>query len=100
MLAKAVASESGAHFINVNMSAITSKWFGEGERLVRCAALLHLSAACPCAALHGLSGCCAGPVHFEPLQSARCCQSACILGGLHRQEGLGHAAQPEMRPCV
>lgn len=35
MLAKAVASESGAHFINVNMSAITSKWFGEGERLVR-----------------------------------------------------------------
>lgn len=25
MLAKAVASESGAHFINVNMSAITSK---------------------------------------------------------------------------
>ena len=37
MLAKAVASESGAHFINVNMSAITSKWFGEGERLVRCA---------------------------------------------------------------
>lgn len=40
MLAKAVASESGAHFINVNMSAITSKWFGEGERLVRCAAAL------------------------------------------------------------
>ena len=38
MLAKAVASESGAHFINVNMSALTSKWFGEGERLVRCAA--------------------------------------------------------------
>jgi SpoVK/Ycf46/Vps4 family AAA+-type ATPase len=35
MLAKAVASESGAHFINCNMSAITSKWFGEGERLVR-----------------------------------------------------------------
>jgi len=35
MLAKAVASASGAHFINVNMSAITSKWFGEGERLVR-----------------------------------------------------------------
>jgi hypothetical protein len=35
MLAKAVACESGAHFINVNMSAITSKWFGEGERLVR-----------------------------------------------------------------
>ncbi|KAL4530815.1 hypothetical protein Ndes2526B_g09205 [Nannochloris sp. 'desiccata'] len=35
MLAKAVASESGAHFININMSAITSKWLGEGERLVR-----------------------------------------------------------------
>ena len=35
MLAKAVASESGAHFINVNMSAITSKWFGEGEKMVR-----------------------------------------------------------------
>ena len=35
MLAKAVASESGAHFINVNMSAISSKWLGEGEKLVR-----------------------------------------------------------------
>ena len=35
MLAKAVACESGAHFLNINMSTITSKWFGEGERLVK-----------------------------------------------------------------
>jgi SpoVK/Ycf46/Vps4 family AAA+-type ATPase len=47
MLAKAVASESGAHFININMSAITSKWLGEGERLVRAVfSLAHKLAPC------------------------------------------------------
>lgn len=35
LLAKAVATESGANFINVPVSAIASKWFGEGERSVR-----------------------------------------------------------------
>lgn len=37
MFAKAVASESGAHFINVNMSSLTSKWHGESESLVKAA---------------------------------------------------------------
>ena len=32
MLAKAVATESGANFLNINMSSIGSKWFGEAER--------------------------------------------------------------------
>eukprot|EP00243_Klebsormidium_subtile_P003995 TRINITY_DN1777_c0_g1_i1.p1 TRINITY_DN1777_c0_g1~~TRINITY_DN1777_c0_g1_i1.p1 ORF type:complete len:674 (+),score=306.34 TRINITY_DN1777_c0_g1_i1:68-2023(+) len=35
MLAKAVATEAGANFINVSMSKITSKWFGEDEKYVR-----------------------------------------------------------------
>ncbi|KAF7139488.1 hypothetical protein RHSIM_Rhsim07G0086300 [Rhododendron simsii] len=35
MLAKAIASEAGASFINVSMSTITSKWFGEDEKNVR-----------------------------------------------------------------
>mmetsp|Transcript_41691 Transcript_41691/g.69447 ORF Transcript_41691/g.69447 Transcript_41691/m.69447 type:complete len:1481 (-) Transcript_41691:1256-5698(-) len=35
MLAKAVATEAGANFINITMSAIASKWFGEGEKYVR-----------------------------------------------------------------
>ncbi|KAM1001711.1 hypothetical protein FF1_008194 [Malus domestica] len=35
MLAKAVATEAGANFINISMSSITSKGFGEGEKYVK-----------------------------------------------------------------
>ena len=35
MLAKAVAAESGANFININLATLTSKWFGEAEKCVR-----------------------------------------------------------------
>ncbi|KAE9617409.1 hypothetical protein Lal_00035129 [Lupinus albus] len=35
MLAKAIANEAGASFINVSMSTITSKFFGEDEKNVR-----------------------------------------------------------------
>ncbi|KAK4253990.1 hypothetical protein QN277_009428 [Acacia crassicarpa] len=42
MLAKAIAREAGASFINVPMSAITSMWFGESEKNVR--ALFTLAA--------------------------------------------------------
>jgi len=37
MLAKAVATQSGANFINISMSSIASKWFGEGEKYVKAA---------------------------------------------------------------
>ncbi|XP_054818530.1 uncharacterized protein LOC129318041 isoform X2 [Prosopis cineraria] len=42
MLAKAIANEAGASFINISMSTITSKWFGEDEKNVR--ALFTLAA--------------------------------------------------------
>ncbi|KAE8662159.1 Spastin [Hibiscus syriacus] len=42
ILAKAIANEAGASFINVSMSTITSKWFGEDEKNVR--ALFTLAA--------------------------------------------------------
>ncbi|XP_054777821.1 suppressor protein of bem1/bed5 double mutants-like isoform X2 [Prosopis cineraria] len=35
MLAKAIANEAGASFINVSMSTITSMWYGEAEKHVR-----------------------------------------------------------------
>ncbi|PNT72422.1 hypothetical protein BRADI_2g43980v3 [Brachypodium distachyon] len=42
MLAKAIANEAGASFLNISMSTILSKWFGEAEKITR--ALFSLAA--------------------------------------------------------
>ena len=35
MIAKAVGTKASENFINISMSRITSKWFGEGEKYVK-----------------------------------------------------------------
>ncbi len=35
LIGKAIASESGARFFSISASSLTSKWHGEGEKLVR-----------------------------------------------------------------
>jgi len=41
LLAKAVAAESGANFLEIRASTLTSKWFGESEKRVK--ALFHVA---------------------------------------------------------
>ncbi|MES1922579.1 Fidgetin-like protein 1 [Bonamia ostreae] len=35
MIGKAIASEAGAKFFSISASSLTSKWHGEGEKMVR-----------------------------------------------------------------
>nr|GEZ95478.1 P-loop containing nucleoside triphosphate hydrolase superfamily protein [Tanacetum cinerariifolium] len=50
MIGKAIASEAKATFFHISASSLTSKWIGEGEKLVR--------------ALFGVASCCQPSVIF------------------------------------
>lgn len=54
LLAKAVAVQSGANFLNISVSSITSKWVGEGEKYAK-AVFTLASKISPCVIFIGMA---------------------------------------------
>lgn len=66
MIAKATAREAGCNFINLDISSLTDKWYGESQKLA-CAVFTLAIKIQPCIIFIDEIGKCIGMVQYSKL---------------------------------
>lgn len=106
MLAKALAREARATFFNISAATLTSKWHGEGEKLVRMLfkvaqenqpAIIFIGRTCP-VLTHSLRN------HSQVLESSKrerhSCETEINVGEVQKQWGGYHFAPGRISECA